>query len=151
MKTLFSLIQLIENPLEIYKYDKVILNNSMYEDTGFSNTSLYSYLKKIFTKYNKQYFTSFKYFIKICENIEFQFKDAYDYTIILFINIIIYDYNYDYNKNYKKILIYLIKNYKFIKIYYTFLHLNIICKLNPTNNYYSKLNFKLYKYYKLYH
>ena len=155
MKTLISLIKVIENPLEIYKYDKVILNDSMLNKEGYNylycNNNLYLYLKKIFTKYNKQYLNSFKYFIKICENIEFQFKNALDYTIIFFITSILSNYNIDYNKNYKKILIYVINKCKFLEIY-TLFGFNIIREVNPViNNNYSKLNYRLYKYYKLYH
>jgi hypothetical protein len=148
MKILSSLIKVIENPLKIYKYDKVILNNSFQ-----SHDSLWSYLKKIFVNYDKQYLKSFKYFIKICENNDFLFINGYNNTIIVFINYIIQQNNKNYikyYKNYKKILIYLINKYKNLEIY-SLLHTNILFYLNPAINHYSKLNFKLYKYYKLYH
>ena len=148
MKTLSSLIPVIENPLEIYKYDKVILNESFQSDG-----SLWSYLRKIFVNYDKQSLKSFKYFIKICKNIEFQFKNMYNNTIIVCINYIIHENNKNNKnyKNYKKILIYLINKYKNLEIY-SFSRENILFYLNPlTNNDYSKLSFELYKYYKLYH
>jgi hypothetical protein len=142
MKTLSSLIQVIENPLEIYKYDKIILNNSFQNDGSF-----WSYLKKIFVNYDKQYLKSFKYFIKICENNDFLFINGYNNTIIVFINYIIQQNNKNYikyYKNYKKILIYLINKYKNLEIY-SFSHHNIVFYLNPAINHYSKLNFELYK------
>ena len=71
MKTLLSLYPIIKNPLEIYKYDKVILNKSMYScNTNICITDINLYLTLIFRTYymekNTEYFNSFKYFIKIC-------------------------------------------------------------------------------------
>jgi hypothetical protein len=146
METLDSLEPLMKNPLEIYKYNKVILNNSM----SFPISCKYGkishmnfYLIKIFNKYNKEYFDSFKYFIKICANIKYQFKNYYDYKLFLFINYIVINLDHlDYS--YKNILIYLIKEYRFIAIHKIWGE-QFMYKLTPII-YYNRLNCKLYKY-----
>jgi hypothetical protein len=85
MKALLSLDLLIQNPLEIYNYDKVLLNDTMWDIGSNERNKITNYIWKIFEVYNEQYLKSFKYFIKICVNLEFQFTYFYNYTILHFI------------------------------------------------------------------
>ena len=146
MLTLLSLKPLLINPLQIYKYEKVILNDSMYDIVPVNvNFTIFKYLYLIIKKDNKKYLKSFKYFITICENIEFHFTNFYDYTLIEIIIFIICRVNKlvnVYNKNLKKILIYIIKKYKSLE-YYSTNNMNIlfIYSLNT-----KKICLKIYKY-----
>jgi hypothetical protein len=148
MKTLlFFGPLLIKNPLEIYKYNKVILNDSMVNHGVFRHTKFFLYLKQIFKSYNIKYLKSFKYFIKICDNIDFQFKNIYNHTILGLISLILryYIINYNkYNKNTKKTLIYLIKKFKSLEIY-SINDYNILNYFNLAGKYY-KIHYKIYKY-----
>ena len=141
---------LIKNPLKIYKYTKVILNDLLFDKCTCERSMFFLYLKKIFYEYNIQYLKSFKYFIQICENIDFQFQNMYNYTILHLISIILKHYStilfdYQYNKNTKKILIYLIKKYKSLEIYSKY-DSNILYHFNRPVYNNNKLIIKIYKY-----
>ena len=145
MKTLLSLKPLIANPLEIYKYNKVILNDSMADDIYMPNILKYIY-KIFYNKVNNRYLKSFKYFIKICENIEYPFIQYWDFRLIFFLSFVI---NQDkYYKNIKKLVIYIIKKYKSLEIYTSENDNdnNILFYFNPTNMLSTKMSFKIYKY-----
>jgi hypothetical protein len=146
MKKLKSLKVLIKNPKKIYKYDKVILNNQMCVDNKFSN-DIYSYLNKIFgpnlSNLKTLYLKSFKYFIKICENIEFQFVNNFNYTFIYFLS------NYldsKYNKKIKHLFIYIIKKYKLYELY-TISNYNMCNYISPNMKIRKQLSYEVFKYF----
>ena len=150
MKILLSLKPLIENPFDIYNYDKVIMNPMYCGGQIFQpkKCDMYVYLLQIFpediNRLNKKYLKSFKYFIKICDNIDYQFIKQNHCTLLLLTYFFIAKY-INYESIIKKIVISIIKKHKYFEIYYMSFY-NYLHYFNPVHIINTKMGIKLYKY-----